>query len=206
MYPMTGTDIFVRIPDDSGKRELIPGQVTASDEKSITIRLELELDLADGQELFVHYEIDRKFMQQPVQVELLGEPENVEDITFLVTGEPFSAESREHYRVTSISANALVDVGSEPGCMVLDVSGTGFSFYAQALYESGRSLEVRFSFDGKQWPGTIVIMSVKDMRGKMRYGVRCTDGPLKNAMGSICLGVERQQLQRLASHETSVTV
>jgi hypothetical protein len=206
MYPRADTDIFVRMTDDSGREELIRGRVTASDEKSVTIRLARDVELVDGQELLVHYEIEREFMQQPVRVEHLGEPENVADTTCVITGDPSSAESRAQYRVAAVAAEAAVDVGQEAACRVLDVDDSGFSFCARTRYEPGRSLEVRFSFGGRQWPGTVVIMSAGDRGDERRYGVRCVEGPLKDAMAAIRLGVERQRSRRQAGREDGVIV
>ncbi len=194
------SEIFMRIPDDHGKQVLHPGLVVSSDDESVTVRLMDEIELQAELELFVHYEIKRQFMQQPVTVETVDESEDADVVRFLVTGEAFSAESRERYRVSAIASDAALDVGSESDCKVLDVSGTGFSFYAQDSYAVAQSLSVHFTFGDKQWPGTIVIMSAKDMDDKKRYGVRCTDGPLKNEIAAICREVERQQLRRLAGH------
>ena len=198
------TDIYIRIPDDSGVRTLLPGHVIASDDESITVRLEKVLEFEEGQELFLHYQINRQFLQQPAQVVAPGDEDNAEHdlnsegIRFLVTGEPFSAENREDYRVSALASGIVIDTESESGCKVLDVSGTGFSFYAQSMYDVGTSLTVQLTFDDQRWTGTIVIMSAQSKRDKMRYGVRATDGAIKNEMNRICLGVERQQLQRLA--------
>ena len=57
-----------------------------------------------GQEITVFYEIKREFMQQPVQIDSVEPGEEGPVARYFALGDPVSAESRQHYRVTTITA------------------------------------------------------------------------------------------------------
>ncbi len=61
----TDTDIFLRTPE----HEMLSGKVSATTDKGYNVVFEgWAFSLEDGAEVLVFYEVNRRFMQQPVRV------------------------------------------------------------------------------------------------------------------------------------------
>ena len=62
----TEMDVFVRTPEQA---KLHAGKVAAISAKGFTIAFEVQgFELEDGAEVIAYYEVNRRFMQQPVRV------------------------------------------------------------------------------------------------------------------------------------------
>ena len=197
--------IFFRLPkeDSPKKRNLRPGIVLGVEEGGCLIQLEEPADgIEESLNAFLHFEERRKFVQQSVQV---VRKESETPCVFAVQwqGTPVSAESRQAFRVSCLSANIRAIVADEPRCEVVDVSTTGFAFYGKIEYEVGRRVHVMLSYDGTEYRGQGTIQSTRRMNtGALRYGVHCTDGPSENlakSLPSISLAVQSEQLRRLSN-------
>ncbi|MFQ5513095.1 MAG: hypothetical protein ACE5FG_01560 [Myxococcota bacterium] len=195
---------FVQIPEASSKRVLHPARVVTV--KRECVRLELEdsdLELVEETDVFLYSEVRRKFMQQPARLESVTREDSRLEIELVTTGDPISAESRQHYRVSALAAEIAADLGQETGLPVLDVSATGFSVYAEQRHAVGLSLPTCLHFEGESLSGIAVIQSLDARRpGRLRYGLRCLseDGreELPAALPLINMAVQRQQARRLS--------
>ncbi|MHC5023997.1 MAG: hypothetical protein ACYTGG_08805 [Planctomycetota bacterium] len=208
--------IFLRRPQESAKRILHPATVKEIRDKVYTVALEEPLRIEAGDEILVYYEIKREFMQQPARVDavLTAEPDADGDDTgggtpkmvigLETTGEPVSAESRQCYRVSIVLSGLTVQLGSEEGCQLLDVSASGFSVIAAADYKIGKIVPAVLLHDGRSYKGKACVQGVCKLEpGRTRYGLYCVEdcsvsGDLLKGMQTISMAVQRQQLRRLA--------
>ena len=199
------TDVLLRTPDSS---RLHPGKVSATCDKGCTAVFESNsLDVEEGTELFIYYQIRRCFMQQPARVVSVAPEEETRLLIELeTTGDPVSAENRECYRVSCYAANVKAQFGEEPEmCEVLDLSATGFAVFSTAEHAVGKMLQATLYHNGDPIDGTVVVQSAREFGKKMRYGLRALDdqrpkATLKSALNRINLSVQREQAARLSGN------
>ncbi len=204
----TDTDIFLR----TSEHEMLSGKVSATTDKGYNVVFEgWAFRLEDGAEVLVFYEINRRFMQQPVRVLSVVERkrddgENRIRLEFETTGDPISAENRESYRVSCNAADIEAQLGEDPEmCEVLDVSATGFAIFSDAEYTVGQTLLATLYYYGRHVLGTAVVQSYRAFGKKNRYGLRAVDdarpkATLKKDLDLIYLVVQREQLARLSGN------
>ena len=202
----TGNDVLFQEPTCDTRRLRRSVVVDASaDEFSIQFVAEpfaFEVD----QEVLMYFNGKREFMQQIARVTEVSHPEEGSDesITFVLetVGDPISAENRQHYRVSTISANLEANVGSEENLSVQDLSSTGFAVLATNQYELGQTVEVSIAHGEEHCHGIASIQSVRDFGGgRIRYGMRAIEedphtGEFLQVLQRISLAVQREQLQR----------
>lgn len=195
--------VFFRLPkEDAGKQRILrPATVLAIAEGACTLQLEHPVDVAESTDAFLHFEEKRKFLQQSVRV-LSVDPEKPGLISLQLQGSPISAESRQAFRVSCLGANIKALIAEEAECDVVDLSVTGFAFYAKSQYEIGRRLRVSLVYDGREYKGYATVQSTRTLNSKMfRYGAHCSDGAgdnLAKSLASLSLAVQSEQLRRLA--------
>ncbi len=204
----TGMDIFLRTPE----HEMLSGKVSATTDKGYNVVFEgWTFRLEDRAEVLVFYEINRRFMQQPVRVLSVVEKkrddgENRIRLELETTGDPISAENRESYRVSCYAADVEAQLGEDPEmCEVLDVSATGFAILSDAEYTVGQTLLATLYYYGRHVLGTAVVQSHRAFFKKNRYGLRVVDderpkATLKKDLDLIYLVVQREQLARLSGN------
>ncbi len=205
----TDMDIFLRTPEHE---ELYPGKVSATTDKGYNAVFEgRAFSLEGGAEVLVFYEIKYRFMQQPVRVLSVVEEKKDDNRTRITleletTGDPFSAESRECYRVSCYSANVKAQLGENPEmCEVIDVSATGFAIFSDAEYTVGQTLQATLYHNGTPARGTAVVQSYRALGKQNRYGLRAVDdrrpkATLKKNLSRINLAVQREQAARLSGN------
>ncbi len=205
----TDMDIFLRTPEHE---HLYPGKVSATTDKGYNAVFEgRAFSLEDGAEVLVFYEINRRFMQQPVRVLSVVEEKKSDGAARITleletTGDPVSAESRECYRVSCYSANVKAQLGEDPEmCEVLDVSATGFAIFSDAEYTAGQTLQATLYHNGTPVHGTAVVQSYRAFGKKNRYGFRVVDderlkATLKKDLNRINLAIQREQAARLSGN------
>ena len=203
----TDMDIFLRTPEHE---TLYPGKVSATTDKGYNAVFEGgAFSLEDGADVLVFYEIDRHFMQQPVQVISVVEKKRDDGETRIrleleTTGDPVSAENRECYRVSCYSADVEVQLGEGPErCEVLDLSAVGFAIFSDTEYAVGQTLQATLYHNGTPVHGTALIQSYRAFGKKNRYGLRAVDDARPNArlkkdLSRINLAVQREQAARLS--------
>ena len=189
-----GEQVFVQIPDETGKRVLHPVRHQGTEGDRLSLELECPLELSPEQPLFLYYELRRKFMQQPACV---VECPSASVVIVETTADAILAESRESYRCPTLVEDIVARVGAETGCKVLDVSQTGLAVMCNTTYAPGSQLDVSLRFEGETTEGRVVVQSIQvPPGGCTRYGLRVTEGPLLRALPTIAMGVQRNQLRR----------
>ena len=199
-----GADLYFRDPAISDSRVLIHARFEAGDEERARAVLDPTRRFSAGQEVLIYYERDREFVQQPVRIETLEpacDPEQGPSADYAALGEPVSAESRQHYRV-SVQATAIeAQVGADRQCLVQDLSATGFAAMAAEQHKIGNTLHVGFSYDGVRCEGTAIVQSSCERREGNRYGFLAADadgGAMRASLNQISLAVQREQLKRIS--------
>lgn len=166
--------IFIRVPaeDRPQRRSLRPGIVLALDDQRCVVQLTDPLDgIDESAETFLHYDRDRKFVQQSVRVLRIdaGAP-----LVFAVQfqSEAISAELRQCYRVSCLGSNVKLNVAEEANCEVVDVSATGVAYYGQRNYRIGQNLKLALVYEGKTYNGHGTVHSIRRTKSnKQRYGL-----------------------------------
>ena len=163
-------------------------------------------DFEVDQEVLMYFNGKREFLQQLGRVvavepqELEGEEATV--FTFDPIGDPISAESRQFYRVSTISADLRASMGDEKDLDVQDLSATGFAVIASGSYALGDTVEVEIEHADMQCHGTAAVQSVREFGpGRIRYGLRAIEedphtGEFLQTLQGISLAVQREQLRR----------
>jgi len=200
-----GDGVFVQIPGEFDHRVLHPAMILGIHERDITAELEeRELPFECGEPILVYYEQDTVFMQQTARLNSYDSAEPGPLIEFELTGEPSSAESREHYRVSTVMANLTAELGNESLCPLLDVSSMGFSVIASEDYEIGNIVDAVLWYSGQQFAGKVCVQSIRELgKGRIRYGFHSledsrTSGNINCGLEAMSASIQRQQLQRLA--------
>jgi len=208
----TGSDILFQEPTCDTRRLRRSVVVDASaDEFSIQFVAEPFAFEAD-QEVLMYFNGKREFMQQVGRVKEISEPDtestdeeganNATTFTIEPIGDAISAESRQNYRVSTISADLEAQVGDEEGVKVQDLSSTGFAVLASEEYQLGQTIEVSIAHDEEQCHGVAAVQSIRDFGGgRIRYGMRAIEedphtGEFLQVLQRISLAVQREQLQR----------
>lgn len=202
----TGSDILFQEPTCEIRRLRRSVVVDASSEEfSIQFVAEPFAFEAD-QEVLMYFNGKSEFMQQVARVREIVEPEagSGEPITFTLepVGDPISAENRQNYRVSTISADLEARVGEEENLDVQDLSSTGFAVLASADYDLGQTVEVSIAHGEEQCHGIASVQSVRNFGlGRIRYGMRAIEedphtGEFLQVLQRISLAVQREQLQR----------
>ncbi|GJM25136.1 MAG: hypothetical protein DHS20C16_15510 [Phycisphaerae bacterium] len=212
-----GNGCFLMFPGESSSRILHPGEVRGFSDDVFTLEMKVsDLSIDSDRDALVYFEKNRDFMQQPARIEAveLLEADEASDenegpkllVEISVHGEPVSAESRQHYRVSTVIVGYEADVNEEVSCKVLDVSGTGLAVIASESYEIGNVLDVSIVEDGKTYSGRAGVQSVRELAKKQtRYGLYCVDetkGPdsLVAGLKRANMRLQREQLRRLAGN------
>jgi hypothetical protein len=198
----TGTYILFQEPT-SETRLLRSSTVTETEDEHFTVEFgEEKIRFEVGQELLCYFDGEREFMQQAVRlVELVAEEPQL--VARLATvGDPISAESRQTYRVSTISVDIFAKVGEERGLSVQDVSATGFAVNAKGSYPIGTTFPVSITFEDDMYSGVAAIQSVQQLRpGRIRYGLHALAedpgaGDLLDGLHQVSLAVRRERLKR----------
>jgi len=197
------SEIHMQDPRRSDKRFLYGGAVTVTTGNEATVSFgELDLNLLPGQTVALFFERKRKFMQQAARVVEVEQTESDLIVDLELVGEAVSAEGREFYRVSTISAEITADVNEESDCVLVDVSAMGFAVIARNHYPLGFTVATTLRYAGEEHTGIVCVQSVRNLgRGLIRYGMRylenegTTDG-LKKGLQQVSLAVEREMLRR----------
>ncbi len=199
-----GDGIYVEFGVDQPDRRLHPGYILEADGTSCSIELADQPErIPAGGSLTLFFEVGGAFVSQTASLNaVLGHaPRAIIDVTS--NGRPASAEHRTAFRVPVVNTELIARIGHEADCPVLDISSNGLSVIASERYEPDNILSVTLEFDGQQFSGTGSITSVRETWDRrMRYGIHCTTnkalrGTLARGLQTICMSIQREQLQRL---------
>jgi hypothetical protein len=197
---MIKPDIEILFQDPRSEARLLrSAQVIEANEEIFSIEFGSQAIAVDeGMELIAFFRVERQFMQQIVRVIELIDDGSRQLVDFEYVGDPVSAESRESYRATTISADLAAEVGTDRDLTVQDVSSTGFAVVSTREYPMGTVLEVALNFEGDLYSGTASVQSIREFSlQRVRYGMRVLEGgDLPDGLHQISLAVQRQQLQQ----------
>ena len=202
----TGSDVLFQEPTCDTRRLRRSVVVDASaDEFAIQFVAE-PFAFEQDQEVLMYFNGKREFMQQIGRVSEIVQPEEgaEEPVTFSIApvGDPISAESRQNYRVSTISTDLEARVGEEEHVQVQDLSSTGFAVLASEAYQIGQTMEVSIAHEDEQCHGIAAVQSIREFGpGRIRYGMRAIEedphtGEFLQVLQRISLAVQREQLQR----------
>ncbi len=224
-----GSDILFQEPTVSTRR-LRRSVVVATRDDSISVRFVSEpFPFEVGQELLMYFNGKREFMQQvgrireierseaPVapaaaadavdaaasaELTELQEKKEGPVVEIEPIGDPISAENRQHYRVSTISAGIEARLGKESNLHVQDLSATGFAVLADEKYALGQVIEVDVRHGDEACHGLVSIQSSRELEsGRLRYGLRAIEKDshardFLSTLQRISLAVQRDQLAR----------
>lgn len=210
-----GDDILFQEPAVSGRR-LRRSVVVATAEDAISVRfVGKPFGFAVDQEVLMYFTPKREFMQQIgriTAIEVADTPVNpeqneVEDrgpiFVLEPIGDPISAESRQYYRVSTISARIEARFGKDGAKLqVQDLSATGFAVLSDERFSVGQMVDVAIRHEDEGCHGKVSIQSFRELEsGKLRYGLRAIeeDPHARNFLKTlhrISLAVQREQLAR----------
>ena len=196
-----GTDMFLLIPDDSNGRILHPGKVIESDATSFVAQFDTAISPAPASDVNAYGEVRGKFFQQGAKVVEIRQAEPKAVIVFSRFGDPASAENRQTFRVSVVSANIIAKVGKEKNCPVVDVSPEGFGTITKAPFKVGMLVPVEFQHGGHVVSAPARVQTVKPRPdGKFRYGFLAPDkkSEARHSLQQITSIMQRLQLRRLA--------
>jgi hypothetical protein len=200
----TGQDILFQEPSCDARR-LRRSTVVDAGGDAISIRFVAEpFSFEVGQEVLMYFNVKREFMQQLASVLEVVEDEASEGPIFVLEpiGDPISAESREHYRVSTLSAGLDARVGNEQSLPVQDLSATGLAVLSAREYSLGERVEIEIAHEDEHCHGLASVQSVRVFGpGRIRYGLRAIEEDphtscFLDVLQRISLAVQRQQLQR----------
>lgn len=218
-----GNDVLFQEPSVSNRR-LRRSVVIAVAGESISVRFVGEpFAFEVDQEVLMFFTAKREFMQQigritaiETSAPLVAAAEPVEAVAAEATvttkegpvyvietvGDPISAESRQCYRVSTISAGIEARFGQETNLQVQDLSATGFAVLADARYAIGQIVDVKVRHGEEACHGRVSIQSFRELEsGRLRYGLRAIEKDphariFLATLQRISLAVQREQLQR----------
>ena len=90
-------------------------------------------------------------------------------------------------------------LGSEPSCLLTDVSVSGFSLVSGTHHRIGKQLDVTLRYEDDEFNGSARVQSIKVLpSGQNRYGMSPVgrSSGLERGQKRISMEVQRQQLQR----------
>jgi hypothetical protein len=160
----------------------------------------------DDQEVLMYFNGESEFMQQIGCIKEIcpAEEESTDGPTFVVepVGDAISAESRQNYRVSTLSEDLCANLGEESEIDVQDLSSTGLAILAVGDYQLGQTVEVSIAYGEEQCHGVASVQSIREFGpGRIRYGLRAIDedphtNEFREVLQRISLSVQRTQLQR----------
>jgi hypothetical protein len=208
-----GNDVLFQEPTVSARR-LRRSVVVAVGEDSISVCFVGEPSaFAVDQDVLMYFTGKREFMQQIGKIREIeapaapvdaAEPAAKEGPVFVIepVGDPISAEARQHYRVSTISAGIEARMGPEADLQVQDLSATGFAVLAEQQYKIGQVIKVAIRHGEEACHGLVSVQSFRELEsGRLRYGLRAIEKDphameFMRTLQRISLAVQREQLQR----------
>jgi len=216
-----GNDVLFQEPTVSTRR-LRRSVVVSADGDTVSVRFVGEaFAFTAEQEVLMYFNGKREFMQQVgriVEVQLPAaapaefaategateKKKEKEGPVFVIEpiGDPISAENRQHYRVSTISAGIEAHLGKDKNLQVQDLSATGLAVLSDVQYEIGKVLDVSIRHGEEACHGAVSVQSFRELEsGRLRYGLRAIEKDpharkFFATLQRISLAVQADQLQR----------
>lgn len=221
----TGAEVFITYGRDADKRILHPAKVLSVSGATYALQLAGSgLSIDAGTRVFVFFDLNRQFQKQTAEVVAVSDPRtgleqgdsanlniNASKVAGVVfgcnlLGQPISAEERQSFRVCTVVADIVGDLGLEKKCPLMDVSSTGFSMIARSKYKISDVIAAVLRHEGAEYKGRAVVQSIKELPGgRFRYGLHCIDDradgkTIIRGCQQISMACQRAQLRRLAAN------
>ncbi|MCH7591409.1 MAG: hypothetical protein IH989_01335 [Planctomycetes bacterium] len=200
-----GDGFFFETSTQSTSRILRPAKILGVKHGGFTAGIEeANVSLAEGAEFLIYFEVRGKFVKQAAKIEAVYDDDPNPTIELITVGEPMSAESRQHFRVSTVMLDLTATLGEQPNCKLLNVSAIGFSVLATAHYDKGSTVDASVCHDDKPYLGRVCVQSIRPMdKGQIRYGLHCvdesgTDCNLRDGLHQMTMAIQRRQLRRLS--------
>lgn len=226
-----GDDILFQEPAVSGRR-LRRSVVVETGSDTLSVRfVGKPFEFTVDQEVLMYFTVKREFMQQVGRITAIeippppvAAPETAEAVAapaagaeappgedrgpvFVLEaiGDPISAESRQYYRVSTISAKIEARFGKGGKLQVQDLSATGFAVLSDEKFKVGQLVDVSIRHEDEACHGKVAIQSFRELEsGKLRYGLRAIEEDphardFLKTLHRISLAVQRDQLARTGS-------
>lgn len=202
-----GSDVLFQEPDCNVRR-LRRSVAVAVEDDLVRVQFVAEpFAFEVDQDVLLYFNGKREFLQQVGRVAAVetSEEEGEESRPIFAiepVGDAVSAESREHYRVSTISAGLEAELGSESALPVQDLSATGLAIVAAEAYTLGDQVEVSIQYGEDCCHGKAAVQSVRELGpGRTRYGLRALEEDAHTpefleVLRKMSLAVQREQLQR----------
>ncbi len=208
---------IIQISKDDGR--LIPGRVLWTYDCYVAAEFEsAKIEGSEEQQLSLFYEQDRKFVQQPTQLEGVLQRSAADSpthdeiremdldtcagravVVFELLGTPSIADNRGCYRVRAASYGINVVFADRDDCELMDVSHTGFALLSEQQFAAGDVVRACLPEDSGAVCGHVRIQSARQLRdGRYRYGVVCLGKATETACARLATELQRQQLLRHA--------
>ena len=203
----TGQTMFLLIPSATNQRVLHEGKVIESSATNFVAKFtSLPLPPVVGADFNAFCELRGKFYQQGTrvtEVRSVGDSASVLPtvVVFDRVGQPISAESRGVYRVSTVTAGIIAQLGDERNCPVVDLSGEGFAIVARGTYNLGSIVPVVLAYETSIIPCQARVQTMrKRPDGKLRYGFLApqNERETRKKLQQLSIAIQRVQLQRLA--------
>ena len=198
----TDSELYIQNPTVADKRSLHFGTVAEQGpDGPVVMFRDVRFSVEPDQDVVIFYNQKRKFVQQAAKVVEVMDSEGQLVFSLQTVGDAVSAEGREHYRVSTASADIHARLEHEENCTLVDISATGFAVIAHKEHALGATASAAVHFRGETFEGTVCIQSVRDIgRGRIRYGMRYLDddaaaGTLKTGLQKVSIAVERDLLK-----------
>ncbi len=200
-----GSRVFLRFDSPSRGRVLQPGIVDKIGDDDWTLSFEIRHHAVEtGEEKLIYYNQSRAFVQQPVLVEAQSSDGPPFLLTVKPIGDAVSAGTREEDRVSTLGTGLTAMIEDEDGCLVQDVSLSGFAVVSGRQYPIGRSLEIAIRYGDEEYVGPVEVQSVNALDGgKTRYGLlgvfdTAEGRNLQNGLTRMTLEIQQQHLRILS--------
>lgn len=197
-----GTRVFLRFPNEGG-RVLHAGAILASRDHSHTgVFFVRDQAIEVGVGAVLYFARGRDFLQLPVNVQVAFPAEDGLRLDLELAGRPRSADNRQSYRVSAITAGITATFGEEEHCEVIEVSESGLSLYAHTIRELGDAIEIILHVPGYTLAGRAVVINAKPISAKrVRYGLRSRDhdpttADFERGLVRLAQDLQRDQLRR----------
>ena len=206
-----GDGFFLETPTKSKTRILHPAKILGTKEGGYTAEIEeADVPLDERAEFLIYFEVKTKFVKQAATVEAVCADEPNSIIEFVTVGEPAAAESREYFRVSTITLDRTATLGEQTDCKLLNVSATGFSVLSTSRFDIGSMVNASISDEGKSYSGRVCVQSIRLMdKDQIRYGLYCVDGKgsnddLATGLPEMAIAIQRDQL-RLSKQKQKIS-
>lgn len=195
-----GKACYLLVGGTGTQKILKVGKVAGVQEKVFTVEFEEKVAPEVGSDVTLFAEMKGKFFQTAAKVALRGEDPEKVSFGFEPFGQPVSAEQRSNFRVSTVTAELPIRVGSMADAILADVSAEGIAVITRGSLMLGQTVDVEFVGEGICFKGAMRVQVAKPLGGKTRYGLYAptVKSPIRQALEKLTSTMQRYQLRRMS--------